>query len=168
MSLRLTLAAVAATLAFAAPAFAQDAAPAAPAAAAAPAKTPSPAEVEMEAKAEAFQGRMESLQAELSVVVDGPDGGDEAKRLADADVILARYQPDFDAFATTFEGFLDTQLAAATEDSERQELTEARAKIGPAIRSISPQIRLAVEQAITAAAAAPASTSAPAVVAAPN
>lgn len=166
MSLRLTLAAVAATLAFAAPAFAQDAAPAAPAAAAAaaPAKTPSPAEVEMEAKAEAFQGRMESLQAELSVVVDGPDGGDEAKRLADADVILARYQPDFDAFATTFEGFLDTQLAAATDDAERQELTTARAKIGPAIRGISPQIRLAVQQAIAAKAAAPAAT----VVATPN
>lgn len=129
MSLRLTLAAVAAMLAFAAPALAQEAAPAVPVVSAAPAKTPSPAEVEMEAKAEAFQARMESLQTELTAVVDGPDGGDEAKRLADADVILARYQPDFDAFATTFEAFLDTQLAAATADDERQELTEARAKI---------------------------------------
>ena len=164
MSLRLTLAAVAAMLAFAAPALAQEAAPAVPVVSAAPAKTPSPAEVEMEAKAEAFQARMESLQTELTAVVDGPDGGDEAKRLADADVILARYQPDFDAFATTFEAFLDTQLAAATADDERQELTEARAKIGPAIRGISPQIRLAVQQAIAAKAAAPAAT----VVATPN
>ena len=164
MSLRLTLAAVAATLAFAAPAFAQEAAPAAPAEAAAPAKPKSAAEIEMEAKAETFQARMESLQTELTAVVDGPDGGDEAKRMADADVILARYQPDFDAFASAFEGFLDTQLAAATEDSERQELTEARAKVGPAIRGISPQIRLAVQQAIAAKAAAPAAT----VVATPN
>lgn len=172
MSLRLTLAAAAATLAFAAPAFAQEAAPAAPAEAPAsvpapapaPAKPKSPAEVEMEAKAEAFQARMGSLQTELTAVVDGPDGGDEAKRMAAADVILGRYQPDFDAFASAFETFLDGQLAAATEDSERQELTAARAKVGPAIRGIAPQIRLAVQQAITAAAAAPAAT----VVASPN
>ena len=164
MSLRLTLAAVAATLAFAAPAFAQEAAPAAPAEAAAPAKPKSAAEIEMEAKAETFQARMESLQTELSVVVDGPDGGDEAKRMADADVILARYQPDFDTFATTFEAFLDSQLTTATDEAERQELTSARAKIGPAIRGISPQIRMAVQQAIAAKAAAPAAT----VVATPN
>jgi hypothetical protein len=168
MSLRLTLAAAAATLAFAAPAFAQEAAPAAPAEAAAPARVPakpkSPAELEMEAKAEAFQARMESLQAELSAVVDGPDGGDEAKRMAAADVILASYQPDFDAFASAFETFLDGQLAASTDEAERQQLTDARGKVGPAIRGIAPQIRVAVQQAITAAAAAPAAT----VVATPN
>ena len=66
------------------------------------------------------------------------------------------------------EGGRQEGVGRAVARRERQELTEARAKIGPAIRSISPQIRLAVEQAITAAAAAPASTSAPAVVAAPN
>ena len=164
MSLRLTLAAAAATLAFAAPAFAQDAAPAAPAEAAAPAKPKSPAELEMEAKAEAFQARMESLQTELSAVVDGPDGGDEAKRMAAADAILASYQPDFDAFASAFETFLDGQLAASTDEAERQQLTDARGKVGPAIRGIAPQIRVAVQQAITAAAAAPAAT----VVATPN
>jgi hypothetical protein len=168
MSLRLTLAAAAATLAFAAPAFAQDAAPAAPAEAAAPAPVPakpkSPAELEMEAKAEAFQARMESLQTELSAVVDGPDGGDEAKRMAAADVILASYQPDFDAFASAFETFLDGQLAASTDEAERQQLTDARSKVGQAIRGIAPQIRVAVQQAITAAAAAPAAT----VVATPN
>ena len=167
MSLRLTLAAAAATLAFVTPAFAQEAAPAAPAApveAEAPAKPKSPAELEMETKAETFQTRMKSLQAELTAVVEAPDGGDLAKRMADADVILARYQPEFEAFATGFETFLDSQLAAATEDSERQELTEARAKVGPAIRGISPQIRLAVQQAIAAKAAAPAAT----VVATPN
>lgn len=168
MSLRLTLAAAAATLAFAAPAFAQDAAPAAPAEAAAPAPVPakpkSPAELEMEAKAEAFQARMESLQTELSAVVDGPDGGDEAKRMAAADAILASYQPDFDAFASAFETFLDGQLAASTDEAERQQLTDARGKVGQAIRGIAPQIRVAVQQAITAAAAAPAAT----VVATPN
>ncbi|MFK4058831.1 hypothetical protein [Brevundimonas sp. NPDC046655] len=167
MSLRLTLAAAAATLAFAAPAFAQDAAPAAPAApaeAAAPAKPKSPAELEMEGKAAAFQARMESLQTELSAVVDGPDGGDEAKRMAAADAILASYQPDFDAFASAFETFLDGQLAASTDEAERQQLTDARSKVGQAIRGIAPQIRVAVQQAITAAAAAPAAT----VVATPN
>lgn len=164
MSLRLTLAAAAATLAFAAPAFAQDAAPAAPAEAAAPAKPKSPAELEMEGKAAAFQARMESLQTELSAVVDGPDGGDEAKRMAAADAILASYQPDFDAFASAFETFLDGQLAASTDEAERQQLTDARSKVGQAIRGIAPQIRVAVQQAITAAAAAPAAT----VVATPN
>lgn len=164
MSLRLTLAAVAATLAFAAPAFAQNAAPAAPAAAEAPAKPKSPAEVEMEAKAAAFQARMESLQTELSVVVDGPDGGDEAKRMAAADAILASYQPDFDAFASAFEIFLDGQLTASTDEAERQQLTDARAKVGPAIRGIAPQVRAAVQQAIAAKAAAPAAS----VVATPN
>lgn len=164
MSLRLTLAAAAATLAFAAPAFAQDAAPATPAPAAAPAEAKSPAEAEMEARAAAFQARMESLQTELSAVVDGPDGGDEAKRMAAADAILARYQPDFDAFASAFETFLDGQLAASTDEAERQQLTDARGKVGPAIRGIAPQIRVAVQEAITAAAAAPAAT----VVATPN
>ena len=164
MSLRLTLTAAAATLAFAAPAFAQDAAPATPAPAAAPAEAKSPAELEMEAKAAAFQARMESLQTELSAVVDGPDGGDEAKRMAAADAILASYQPDFDAFASAFETFLDGQLAASTDEAERQQLTDARGKVGPAIRGIAPQIRVAVQQAITAAAAAPAAT----VVATPN
>ena len=164
MSLRLTLAAAAATLAFAAPAFAQNAAPAAPAAAEAPAKPKSPAEVEMEAKAAAFQARMESLQTELSVVVDGPDGGDEAKRMAAADAILASYQPDFDAFASAFEIFLDGQLTASTDEAERQQLTDARAKVGPAIRGIAPQVRAAVQQAIAAKAAAPAAS----VVATPN
>lgn len=164
MSLRLTLAAVAATLAFAAPAFAQNAAPAAPAVAEAPAKPKSPAEVEMEAKAAAFQARMESLQTELSVVIDGPDGGDEAKRMAAADAILANYQPDFDAFASAFETFLDGQLTASTDEAERQQLTDARAKVGPAIRAIAPQLRVAVQQAIAAKAAAPAAS----VVATPN
>ena len=164
MSLRLTLAAVAATLAFAAPAFAQNAAPAAPAAAEAPAKPKSPAEVEMEAKAAAFQARMESLQTELSVVIDGPDSGDEAKRMAAADAILANYQPDFDAFASAFEIFLDGQLTASTDEAERQQLTDARAKVGPAIRGIAPQVRAAVQQAIAAKAAAPAAS----VVATPN
>lgn len=151
MSLRLTLAAAAASLAFAMPAFAQDAAPVvAPAAAETPARSMTPAEVEMEAKAEAFQARMESLQTELSAVIDGPDGADEAKRMAAADVILASYQPDLDAFASVFETFLDGQIAAATDEAKRQELTDARAKIGPAIRGIGSQIRVAVLQAAAA------------------
>ncbi|MGO4410826.1 MULTISPECIES: hypothetical protein [unclassified Brevundimonas] len=154
MSLRLTLAAAAATLAFAAPALAQNAAPAAPAEAA-PVQAKTPAEVEMEARAEVFQARMETLQTELTAVVEA-SGGDQSRSMAEVDAVLGRYQSDFETFAASFETFIDTQLAAATDDAERQELTEARAKVGPAIRGIAPQIRMAVQQAIAAEAAAPA------------
>ena len=58
----------------------------------------------------------------------------------------------------------DSATAASTDEAERQQLTDARAKVGPAIRGIAPQVRAAVQQAIAAKAAAPAAS----VVATPN
>ena len=150
MSLRLVLAATA-TLAFAAPAFAQEAA--APAPAAAPAK--SAAELEMEAKAQAFEARMGQLQPELEAAIMA-SGGDQTKGMADVDAVLARYQPDIEGFATQLEAFIDGEIATTTDEAKRQEMTAARAQVGPALRGIPAQIRAGAAQAIAAQAAAPA------------
>ena len=150
MSLRLVLAATA-TLAFAAPAFAQEAA--APAPAAAPAQ--STAEIEMEAKAQAFEARMGQLQPELEAAIMA-SGGDQTKGMADVDAVLARYQPDIEGFATQLEAFIDGEIATTTDEAKRQEMTAARAQVGPALRGIPAQIRAGAAQAIAAQAAAPA------------
>ncbi|PQZ78617.1 MULTISPECIES: translation initiation factor IF-2 [unclassified Brevundimonas] len=152
MSLRLVLAATAA-LAFAVPAFAQEAPAAAPAAAEAPVK--SPAEIEMEAKAQAFEARMAQLQPELEAAITA-SGGDQTKGMADVDAVLARYQPDIEGFATQLEAFIDSEIAATTDDAKRQQMTEARGQVGPALRGIPAQIRAGAAQAIAAQAAAPA------------
>jgi hypothetical protein len=152
MSLRLVLAATA-TLAFAAPVFAQEAPAAAPAPAEAPAK--SAAEVEMEAKAQAFEARMAQLQPELEAAITA-SGGDQTKGMADVDAILARYQPEIEGFAAQLEAFIDSEIAATTDESKRQQMTAARAQVGPALRGIPAQIRAGAAQAIAAQAAAPA------------
>lgn len=152
MSLRLVLAATA-TLAFAAPAFAQEAPAAAPAPAEAPAK--SAAEVEMEAKAQAFEARMAQLQPELEAAIIA-SGGDQTKGMADVDAVLARYQPEIEGFAAQLEAFIDSEIAATTDENKRQQMTAARAQVGPALRGIPAQIRAGAAQAIAAQAAAPA------------
>lgn len=151
MSLRLVLAATA-TLAFAAPAFAQEAPVAAPAPAEAPAK--SAAEIEMEAKAQAFEARMAQLQPELEAAITA-SGGDQTKGMADVDAVLARFQPDIEGFATELEAFIDSEIATTTDDAKRQGMTAARAEVGPALRGIPAQIRAGAAQAIAAQAAAP-------------
>lgn len=153
MSLRLVLAATA-TLAFAAPALAQEAPAAAPQAAA-PAAPKSAEELAMEAKAQAFEARMAQMQPELEAAVRG-SGGDQTKGLADVNVVLARYQPDIEAFATAVEGFFDSQIAASTDEAAKQQMTAARAQVGPALRGIPDQIRAGVPQAIASLNAAPA------------
>ena len=152
MSLRLVLAATA-TLAFAAPAFAQEAPAAAPAPAEAPAK--SAAEVEMEAKAQAFEARMAQLQPELEAAITA-SGGDQTKGMAAVDAVLARYQPEIEGFAAQLEAFIDSEIAATTDENKRQQMTAARAQVGPALRGIPAQIRAGAAQAIAAQAAAPA------------
>ena len=152
MSLRLVLAATA-TLAFAAPAFAQQAP--APAAAEAAARTLSPEEAEMEAKAQAFEARLAQMQPELEAAVKA-SGGDQAKGMADVNAVLARYQPDIESFAVALETFFDGQLATAPDDATRQQLTAAKAQVGPMLRGIPDQIRAGAPEAITAMAAAPA------------
>ena len=99
MSVRIALAA-SVVLAFAAPAFAQDA-PAAPPAATAEAD----AEAAFEAKGEAFGARMEEMGAEMQAAVTAA-GGDQAKATPALDAIVAKYQPEADAFAVELEAFI--------------------------------------------------------------
>ena len=154
MSLRIVLAA-SAVLAFAAPAFAQDApAPAAPPAAAA--EAPSAAELELEAKGEAFKARMALMQGEIEAAVTGA-GSDQAKGLADVDAILARYQPDIEGFIVAFEAYIDTESAAAPDEATRAEMQGAKTTMRTALGGLPAQIREGAREALAAqATAAPA------------
>lgn len=152
MSLRLILAATA-TLAFAAPAFAQDVPT--PATAEAPARALSPEEIEMQTKSQAFEARLAQMQPELEAAVKA-SGGDQTKGMADVNAVLARYQPDIEGFAAALETFLDGQLAIAPDDEARQELTVAKDQVGPMLRGIPDQIRAGAPKAIAAMATAPA------------
>jgi len=152
MSLRIILAA-SAVLAFAAPAIAQDA-PAAPPVA----EAKSANEIAFEAKGEAFQARMEQMQGELEAAVTGA-GTDQAKGMADVDAIIARYQPEVDAFIVEFESFIDTEAGSAPDDATRAQLEGAKTGVRMALTGLPAQIRAGAQAALTAqatAAAAPA------------
>lgn len=123
MSLRTALAA-AAVLAFATPAFAQDAPPADPAAAAA-----AQAEAAFEARAEAFQQAMVTMQGEMQTALTAA-GADQVKANADMDAIAARYQPQADAFATDLDAFITSQLPVMPPEEQAQ-----MAQMGPMIRA---------------------------------
>jgi len=123
MSLRTALAA-AAVLALATPAFAQDAPPANPAAAAA-----AQAEAAFNAKAEAFQQAMGTMQGEMQTALTAA-GADQAKANADMDAIAARYQPQADAFATELDAFITSQLPIMPPEAQAQ-----MAQMGPMVRA---------------------------------
>ncbi|MBI2261466.1 MAG: translation initiation factor IF-2 [Caulobacterales bacterium] len=150
MSLRIVLAA-SAVLAFAAPAFAQDA-PAAPPAAA---EAPSAAALELEAKGEAFKARMTLMQGEIEAAITGA-GSDQAKGLADVDAILARYQPDIDGLIVAFDAFIDAEAASAPDEATKTEMQEAKTAMRTALSGLPAQVRGAAQSALAAQAAAPA------------
>lgn len=151
MSLRLTLAAAAATLAFAAPAFAhafaQDPAPAAPAITAAPAQ--SPEEAAFEAKGMAFEAETQQMGVELQAVMED-ETLDAATKKARTNAIMDRYEPKFDAFAGDLESFLRA-MAALPERAEQKDELLAAAEAAPAqLRAASAQIRASIDQALAA------------------
>jgi hypothetical protein len=111
MSSRLILAAIAA-LGFAAPAFAQTAPATAPSASATAAPAPAPTEAEIEAAGDAFGSDMEAMSAELEAAKTAA-GADTAKANADADAIVAKYQPKADAFVVLVSAFMEAQGAPA-------------------------------------------------------
>lgn len=113
MSLRLILAASAA-LAFAAPVLAQDA-PAAPPTAEAGAD----AEAAFQAKGEAFGARMDAMGAEMRTAVTEA-AGDRAKAGAALDAIVAKYQPEADAFAVELQAFIASQMGNVPEEQRAQ------------------------------------------------
>jgi hypothetical protein len=149
MSLRIILAA-SAVLAFAAPALAQDA-PAAPPAA----EAKSAAEIELEAKGEAFQARMEQMQGEIEAAITGA-GSDQAKGMTGVDAILARYQPDIDGFIVAFESFIDAEAASAPDEATRAEAQGAKTAIRTALSGLPAQIRAGAQAALSAQATTPA------------
>jgi hypothetical protein len=150
MSLRLTFAAAAATLAFAAPAFAQDAAPSAPAVTAAPAQ--SPEETAFEAKGMAFETETRQMGVELQAVMEDA-ALDAATKKSRTNAIIDRYAPRFDAFAGELESFLRA-TAARPDRAEHQAEILAAADTAPAqLRAVPDQIRASIDQALAAPAA---------------
>lgn len=128
MSLRIALAV--ATLAFSAPAFAQDAPAPAPAPAADPAAAAAAqAEAAFEAKAEAFQQALGAMRGEMQAALTAA-GADQAKANADMDAIAARYQPQADTFATELDAFITSQLPVMPPEEQAQ-----MAQMGPMIRA---------------------------------
>jgi hypothetical protein len=132
MSSRTALAA-AALLVFAMPAMAQEAPaapPAAPAGLSAEAEAAiAEAEAAFEAKGRAFAAVMEAMFEEMDTAVSDADG-DQAKTEADLNAIVARYQPQADAFAEELDAFLAAQLPAMPAEA-RAEMT----RMSPVIRS---------------------------------
>ncbi len=157
MSLRLTLAAAAATLAFAASAVAQDAAPAAPAQAPAVTAAPamSPEETAFEAKGMAFEAETQQMGVELQAVMEDA-ALDAAAKKARSNAILDRYEPKFEAFAVELETFMRA-LADRPERAAQKDQILAAATAGPAqVRAVPAQIRASIDQALAAPAAPPA------------
>ena len=144
---------LAAALATAAPAFAQTA----PAPAPAPANAAAPAaleDAEFDAKAEAFGQRMQTMQTEMATVISNT-AGDTARRDRELDAIVARYQPEADAFAGAVEAFAAGQAAMMPADQQaaiQARIAEALAQV----RGVPNQIRTALVSAAAAAQAAPA------------
>jgi hypothetical protein len=152
--MRLTVLAAAAVLAMASPSLAQDAGAAPTAPPAAPQAPLSPEDQAFQTRATAFDGRMQTMSAEISAAVQAA-GTDAAQADAAAVGVLANYEADITAFASELEAFLDTKIASAGSDQERTELTQVRANAPQAVRAIPQQIRGAVQQAVARAAAAP-------------
>lgn len=145
MSIRMILAA-SAVLAFAAPAFGQQA-PAAPPAA----EAPSAEQVAFEAKGEAFGARMQTMGSEMQTALTAA-GSDQAKARADLDAIVARYQPEADAFAAEFETFFASQMATVPEE-QRTAMAGMAPQISATIKGAPAMVRSQVEQAAAAPAA---------------
>jgi hypothetical protein len=122
MSLRTVLAA-AAILALATPVLAQTAPAADPVAEAAG------AEAAFEARAEAFQQAMGTMEGEMRTALTAA-GADRAKANADLDAIAARYQPQADAFANELDAFITSQLPVMPPEAQAQ-----MAQMGPALRA---------------------------------
>lgn len=163
MRLMTPLAATAALM-LAAPVMAQDAPVAPPVIAAAPAPEPakSAEELALEADAAVFQTTMQTMSADIGNAMVAA-AGDAAKATADVDVVLARYEPQIEAFAVKVETFLAAQAAASTVEAEKTALAAASAQASLGLRSIPAQVRASVLAQMTAPAAAPAAPEAPAV-----
>lgn len=151
----LTPLAAAAALAFAAPAFAQSAPPAAPAA-----QTTSPEEAVIEAKAQAFEGVMNQMNAELEAILKDESKNAQAVT-AETNAVIDRHASDIAAFSRDVEAFLKAEAAKPENADKKDELTNGAGQAQQAIASIPEQMRAGVQQALAARAAAPAAPARP-------
>lgn len=155
MSVRLTLAVVAAvSVAAAIPALAQEAA--------APTPTPAPAqeapdtsaaEAALEAKGEAFEASMDAMGAEMEAAVTA-SGGDRARLTMGLDAIVAKYQPDADAFAAELETFLAAHIPSMPEE-QRAQMTQMGPMLSAQIKGAPAQARAGILQGSAAGTTAP-------------
>jgi len=132
MSLRLILA-VCAAVTLATPTLAA----AMPTQTAAPA--PTNALADLQAKAAAFQTRMEGMEAEMKTAVTAA-AGDETRATADLDAIVARYQPEADAFAREVASVIEAQAAIAPEE-QRAAMAQASAAASSQLSGIPAMTR---------------------------
>lgn len=153
MPLRPLLAAVVLLAVAPAPILAQEPAP--PAAAPAPAPEPmTPEQAAFTARGEAFQTRLEAMNGELEQAMADP-ATDAAGKTAATNAILARYQPDVDAFAGELEAFLRAQAELPENAAKRADMLAAAATAPAAVRGIPDMVRQAIAEALAAPAAAP-------------
>lgn len=124
------------------PALAQQAAPPPPA------TDTAAAEAAIEARAEAFEGRIRQMGEEMGAAITAA-GPDRAKRIADLDAIQARYQPEADAFASELEAFVGPQLAALPADQQAGARTGFEAGMAQ-IRGLPAMVRAQAEQSADA------------------
>lgn len=113
------------------PALAQDAPTPTPPSAPAPAEAAAaaaPSEEQLQAEAAEFQGRMEAMSAEIADAV-AVAAGDVAKARTDTDPIVARYQPEADAFAERVVAFVMAQAALAGDDQAAAAAPMIRAQV---------------------------------------
>ena len=131
MILRLALTATA-LLALSGPVLAQQAAPAARVAAA-----PAPVtEADIQAAGDAFGARMEALSQELGTAVAAANGN-AARARTNTDPIVARYQPEADAFSALLTRF----FAAMPEGPEKTQITAMAPIIEAEIKGAPGKIR---------------------------
>lgn len=146
MNLRTALAA-AAVLAVSSPALAQET-PAQPAPEA-PARQPTAEEIAFGQRAEAFDGRMASMIAEIQTMLsDSATNG--AQKTQALEGILASYTPEINGFADELQAFLVQAQSRSTDPAEQAAIAQALQQ-GPAgVRGIPDQVRQGVAQAIAA------------------
>lgn len=131
MILRLALTATA-LLALSGPVLAQQAAPAAPVAAA-----PAPVtEADIQAAGDAFGARMEAMSQELGTAVAAANG-DAARARTNTDPIVAKYQPEADAFSALLTRF----FAAMPEGPEKTQMMAMAPIIEAEIKGAPGKIR---------------------------
>lgn len=150
MRLVTALSASAALVLMGAPALAQEA-PAAPPAA--PAQAQSPAQAAVETEGRKFEADIEQMQQEL-VALRIAAGADTARYQAESEPIVARHQPQADAFADALAAFAADPASGVPAEAQAQ-VAEGVAQIRTLPAMVRDQIGQATPEQLAAAQQAP-------------